>query len=170
MAHVKWAMTLSAWRYFTNEDAMGEIAFYGQMAVTVLTAGIGLIITHWFTSQRDRKNAERLRRLDGLSKAYFSFVRSGIQKDLVKKDLDGKLLPTARDIEDAIAIIHLYGTNSQSKMANTYANQMATTRTANSTVLINSLRETIRADLSLSQLETTPAYLSIEIFPDKQKS
>jgi hypothetical protein len=141
--------------------------FYIQMTVTVAIAAVGFVITHWFTSQRDRKNAERLRRLDGLSKAYLTFVRAGIQKDLVKKDLDGKLLPTAREVEDAVAVIHLYGTNEQSAMANTCSVELAKTNKVTFTNLINSLRETIRSDLGLGQLTHTPNYLSIDIFPER---
>jgi hypothetical protein len=141
---------------------MAADTFYIQMAITVATAGLGLIATHHFTSLRDRKSAERLRRLDALSKAYFAFVTSGIRKELVRRGEDGKILPTARDVEDAIAMLHLYGTPEQSEMASAYSKAVATTQNGNSTALVNSLRETVRSELGLGQLNNAPSYLSIE--------
>lgn len=143
----------------------GETGFYIQMVVTVLTAGVGLVTAHRFTSKRDIKNAERLRRIDSLSTAYFAFIRTGIDGVIVKKDHEGKLLPTAKNLEDAVAVIHLYGTDEQSILADEYVLKLSDTGSANSTELVDSLRKTIRNELGLTQLVNVPHYLRINYSP-----
>lgn len=138
--------------------------FYLPLVVTVCVAAGGWIAAHWFTSLRDRKNAERTARLNALSEAYYAFVRSGIAGSFTKKDYDGNLLPVAQDVERAVATVHLYGTPRQSELANEYTSELQDQQHSNATALVDSLREYIRSSLGLAELSETPHYARIDVF------
>lgn len=142
---------------------MDGYQFYLQMGVTAIVAFCGWIIAHWFTSRRDRKNAERNVRTNELSKAYFALVRSGIAGSFTKKDYDGKLLPIAQDVEAAVASIHLYGSPEQSQLANDYVMRLELEQHGDATSLVNSLRNDLRADLGLKTLGEIH-YARIQVF------
>lgn len=144
--------------------------FYLQLFVTVCVAAAGWIAAHWFTSRRDRKNAERSVRLNALSEAYYAFVRSGIAGSFTKKDYDGNLLPVAQDVERAVATVHLYGTPGQSELANEYVAKLQDQQHGNATALVDSLREYIRSSLGLAKLPKTPHYTRIEVSKNETRT
>ena len=137
--------------------------FHIQMMSTVLVAALGWVVAHRFTSRRDRQNAERQTRVDALSAAYSALVRAGIRGQMVERDSSGGLLPTARDVEDAVAAIHLYGSPQLSRLANAYAREIGSSQSGDATVLVNDLRQSIRDALGLPRLADTPVYVRIDV-------
>lgn len=142
---------------------MVDSQFYIQLSVTAAVAVCGWIVAHWFTSRRDRKSAERKARLDALSRAYFVLVRTGIDGSIIRRDHNGNIVSTAKDVEDAIASIHLYGDNKHSTLANRYAAELQERQHGNATELVDFLREYLRHELGLPKLNETPYYVRIQI-------
>ncbi len=140
---------------------------YFKIIVAVIIAVIGWIIAHNFTSARDVKNAQRATRVEAFTEAYKALARSGLDKELLPKDKDGKVINKAIPVENAIAIIHLYGTEKQSQMASKYALDFVNNRGADCTELVNSLRKTIREYLGGEDLKNMPIYLVVT--PNKEK-
>ncbi|MNF12226.1 hypothetical protein D3C80_2136440 [compost metagenome] len=58
-------------------------------------------------------------------------------------------------------MIHLYGSQEQSFLANQYVNDMSTNQNADSTKLVDSLRKDIRSMLGEQDLISKPSYLKI---------
>jgi hypothetical protein len=134
---------------------------YLKISFTVVLAVVGWLVAHYFTSKRDTANSRRAVRIDALSACYKVFVRSGIDGVMLKKDKAGNLINNAIPIEDAVALIHLYGSQEQSDMASAYAKQVADTSTGTSTALVNSLRWDIRRMLGQPDLSLEPTYLRV---------
>lgn len=132
-----------------------------KIAFTVAVAAAGWIFAHYYTSKRDTKNSRRAIRIDALSSCYKALVRSGIDGVMVVKDESGKTVSRAGPVEDAIALVHLYGNQKQSEMASTYARQIADKKHGDSTALVNSLRSDIRSMLGETDIEGLPNYLRI---------
>lgn len=63
---------------------------------------------------------------------------------LIIEDEAGKVINKAIHVEEAIALIHLYGSQEQSDLAKAYANEISEKKNADSTALVNSLRSDIR--------------------------
>ncbi len=127
----------------------------------ILIALIGVYFTHKFTTRRDVLNSQRALKIDALSIAYKALVRSGLEKELLPRDEKGNVLNKAIPVEDAIAIIHLHGSELQSRLASQYALDFASNRGADCTELVNSLRNEIRASLGYEKLEALTYYLSV---------
>jgi len=134
---------------------------YFKIIVAVIVSAIGWVIAHNFTSKRDVTNAQRATRVQAFTEAYKALVRSGLEKELLPTDKDGKVVNKAIPVEDAIAIIHLYGTEEQSQMASKYASNFANNSSADCTELVNSLRKTIRENLGGEDLKNMPIYLVV---------
>lgn len=133
----------------------------------ILIALIGVYVTHKFTSRRDVLNSQRALKIEALSTAYKALVRSGLEKDLLPKDEMGNVQNKAIPVEDAIAIIHLHGSDLQSRLASQYALDFASNRGADCTELVNSLRNEIRDSLGYEKLEALTYYLSVTPNPKK---
>ena len=133
---------------------------YIKVFFTILTAVLGWIVAHYFTSKRDLKSSRRLARIEALSNCYKIFIRVGINGALINQN-GTEIEDKSAEIEDAIAIIHLYGSQEQSDLVNQYVNNMSSNQTAVFTNLIDSLRENIRNMLGEEDLKSTPSYLKI---------
>jgi len=136
---------------------------------TIIVAALGWLITHYYTSKRDTAISRRTSRINALSTAYKALVRAGLDGRIVYKSRDGIIHNRATPVEDAIALIHLYGNDEQSKMATECANQFQKTGMGSFTDLINSLRKDIRKMLGEEDLIEQPRYLKISI-DDKEKT
>lgn len=90
-------------------------------------------------------------------------VRSGIDGEMVVKGEDGKAINKATPVEDAIALIHLYGNQEQSNLASEYARMIGETNRGNATELVNALRKDIREMLGEPELVGEPAYLRVHL-------
>ena len=136
---------------------MEELKTLGTIAVALF----GVFLTHRFTSKRDVENSQRTVRIGALTEAYKALIRSGLEKELLPKDENGKVINKAIPVENAIAIIHLHGSELQSRLATQYANDFAANRGADCTALVNSIRDDIRKSLDYEKLEAEPAYLVV---------
>lgn len=134
-----------------------------KIAFAVVTAVLGWVIAHHFTSRRDRDNSRRSTRIEALSFCYKALVRSGIDGVMVFKAEDGKLVSRAGPVEDAVALIHLYGSQEQSCLATEYARQVAHSQEGDATKLVESLRNDIRRMVGEADLSSDPTYLRITI-------
>jgi hypothetical protein len=132
-----------------------------QVIVGVVLAILGWVIGHRFTSARDVKNSQRSIRVAALAEAYRVLVRSGIDGVMVKRDAGGAVVNGAKPVEDAIALIHLYGTQEQSTLASNYATQISTEGGGDATELVNALRKDIRENLGGYDVEGRPRYLRV---------
>lgn len=134
-----------------------------KIAFAVAIAVAGWIVAHRYTSKRDTNNSRRATRVDALSTCYKALTRSGIDGVMVIADESGKAINRAGPVEDAIALIHLYGSQEQSDLASDYARQVADTKHGDSTRLVNCLRCDIRRMLGESDLNGVPSYLKISV-------
>lgn len=134
---------------------------YWKILVTVVTAAAGWVFAHYFTSRRDTENSCRATRVAALTNCYKALVRSALDGTMLKKGQDGRVVNNAAPVEDAIALIHLYGDQEQSDLASAYARDVANTGTGDATILANSLRKDIRHMLGSEDLNAVPAYLKV---------
>lgn len=134
---------------------------YVQIIVTVILAALGWVVAHKFTSARELRNARNTIRIAALTHCYKVFVRSGIDGTLLKRDDDGNIVNGATSVEDAIALIHLHGSQTQFELANKYTKKISATDNGDSTELVNSLRDDIRAMLDEPKLSGLPHYLRV---------
>ena len=132
-----------------------------QVGVGVVLAVVGWVIGHRFTSERDVKNSQRAIRVRALAEAYTALVRSGTDGVLIKREEDRSITNGAKPVQDAIALIHLYGTQEQSALASKYAGQMEKEGGGEVTELVNALRKDIRESLGGSDIEGQPHYLKV---------
>jgi phage FluMu protein Com len=134
-----------------------------KIAFTIATAVTGWLVAHHYTSRRDTKNSRRLTRIEALSSCYKALARAGIDGVMVTKGPDGKAINKAIPVEDAIALVHLYGSQEQSDLASEYAQQVAETQNGDSTKLVNCLRRDVREMLGEPDLSHDPIYLRITL-------
>lgn len=137
-----------------------SILEYIKILFAVFIAALGWIAAHYFTARRDLNNSRRLARIEALSSCYKIFIRSGIDGSLIRNS-GSEIIDKGGDIEDAIFMIHLYGSQEQSFLANQYVNDMSTNQNADSTKLVDSLRKDIRSMLGEQDLISKPSYLKI---------
>jgi hypothetical protein len=135
---------------------------YLKILFAVLTAVIGWVAGHYFTSRRDLASSRRSVRIDALVTCYKALIRSGIDGVMLKRDDSGRVINNAVPVEDAIALIHLYGDAQQSALASAYAKQIADTGKGSATDLVNSLRRDIRGMLGAGDLLSEPVYLRVK--------
>lgn len=122
----------------------------------------GWLVVHHLAGNRDRKNRERELRIEVLSEAYLALVRTGIDGSLIYKDAKGLIVNNSKNAEDAIAMIHLYGTEAMSVKASEYSRDISKGN-ADCTILVNEIRKFIRNELGFSDLESEPNYLSVKV-------
>lgn len=138
-----------------------------KIIVGAVVAVIGWLIAHHFTSKRDVRNSKRAIRMAALAEAYKAIVRAGIDGVMLQRDKGGEIVNGAKAVEEAIALIHLYGTQEQSDLASKFAQQVAKSGGGEGTELANALRRDIRENLGDCDIEGTPSYLRVT-FQDQQ--
>lgn len=132
-----------------------------KILLAALIAVVGWVAVHQFASARDLANSRRRARIDALTTCYRALVRSGVDGVMLQRDSSGKLINGAIIVEDAIALIHLHGSEQHSKLARDYAKQVGETQTGSLTELVNSLRKDIRSMLGTKDLDSDPHYLRV---------
>ena len=143
-----------------SKSTDSSILEYIKILFAVFIAALGWIAAHYFTAKRDLNNSRRLARIEALSSCYKIFVRSGINGSLIQ-NRGTQVIDIGENIEDAILMIHLYGSQEQSELANQYVNDMSTNQNADSTKLVDSLRKDIRGMLGEQDLTSKPSFLKI---------
>ncbi|UHQ55804.1 hypothetical protein [Microbulbifer sp. YPW16] len=133
--------------------------FYIKIFVIVSVASVGWIITHFFTSRRDLKNARRQRRIEALSNSYDLLIRLGLDKGIpARENHEGELETYAREVEQAIVMIHLYGNEEQVKLTNELVQKLSDEKIYSADGLVNALRVDIRRDLGMKRVNVAPIY------------
>jgi hypothetical protein len=133
----------------------------------LIVAGMGWFLVHYFTSRRDRKNAERISCTNDLKSAYLKLSSIGMY-GITGRSTDGKVISRHKEFQDAIQIVHLLGTEEQVTMANELCRALAAHEVGNFSPLIDSLRDHIRASLGLSKRLETPTYFKLEKLVDER--
>jgi hypothetical protein len=123
---------------------------FAQLFVTVLVALFGGWLGHRFAARRDLLNERRKLRVTYLLEAYRK-IESGSNRTEFEK-----VWPL---FESAIADIQLLGSPEQVKMARQFALDMAKNRTASLDPLVNDLRNTLRSELELPEVNGNVVYM-----------
>jgi hypothetical protein len=120
------------------------------LAITTTVGVVGWYAAHRLAAARDRANKRRELRVQYLIEAYrrLEFVSNR------------PITPvTARDFEQAIADIQLFGTGRQVDLARDFAKGFAQNGTHSLDPLLDDLRQSLRAELSLEVVKAKITYL-----------
>lgn len=82
------------------------------------------------------------------------FIRAGLERNIV---------PTAKEMEDAVADIYLFGTPEQIDLVRKFVGEFAQSQTASMDALLASLRNDLREELALPPLHKNPALLRVHV-------
>lgn len=139
--------------------------FYIKIFSAVVLASLGWIISHYFTSKRDEKNAQRQRRIDALSKAYDVLIRLGLDNGIpARRNHELKIEEYSREFEHTVVMIHLYGNRKEIELVNKVTRKLADEAFYSATDLVNELRRDIRNELGMDVYEDiTPHYAKNEV-------
>ena len=125
-----------------------------SLGVPLLVAVLGWWSVHRLNARRDRQNKIRELRTRYLVDACRTLTRVGLEKDCV---------PLARELEDAVSDIYLFGTSSQVQLVKAYVLEMSQNNSGALTDLIMDLRNDLRRELDLPQLAEPPHLLKINL-------
>lgn len=128
---------------------------------------IGLFVTNavviggWiFSILQSKANLRRQRRVASLADAYDVLIRTGIDKGIPARTLaNGELNDYSRDLERAVATVHLYGSKTEVKLVNELVIKLTNEKLYSADELVNTLREDIRAEMAMPKLVEKPTYL-----------
>jgi hypothetical protein len=123
-----------------------------QILVSAVVAVTVVALTHLFTSYRERESKRRERRTAYLVAAF---------RSLSKATHRLRLYEVADELEQAVADIQLLGTPEQVRLAQQFANDLATTRNAEMNELLISLRDDLRSELGRKPITGRMVWLSI---------
>ncbi|MGH6789087.1 MAG: hypothetical protein ACRECC_05335 [Pseudolabrys sp.] len=129
-----------------------------QWFVTFLVAALGWWAGHYFSSRRDLTNERRKLRITYLLEAYRRLESAS------NRDNPSEVWPK---MESAIADIQLLGSSYQVSLARQFSLSMAQDGTAPLDQLIFDLRQSLRAELQLEQINDSVVYLR---YYEKSKS
>lgn len=132
---------------------MPKTALLLPLLVTATVGVLGWFAVHRLTVSRDRANKRRDLRTQYLLEAYRRLERASHRSDIG---------PYARDLESAIADIHLFGSRRQVTLAQRFADQFAKTGAADLTELLESLRGELRRELGLEAVTHRVSMLRVE--------
>ena len=116
------------------------------LALTAIVAISGWFIVHQLGNERNRINKHRDIRIEYLISAYRRLANSS-----QRHPKGGS--PYFRDMESAIADIQLFGTQSQIDQVYTFLKEFKATGKGPLDDLLNNLRNDLRKELSLSEIE-----------------
>jgi hypothetical protein len=129
--------------------------FYVQMAITVLTAGIGWLVVHAMTSQRDRRNRLAAIRIEILVEAIRN-LQSVVSTGIHDQESTDKL-------QNAVNDLYLLGNDAEILATLRIMQRLTGTHEGAIEVheLLSSLRNTIRSEVGLPALKTPVSTLSL---------
>ena len=123
------------------------------LLISTFLAIVGWFIVHLLNSKRDRINKKRDLKVQYLLEAYRKLETASNRKD------NSRL----RDLESAVADIQLFGNARQIQLAQNFARDFCTTKSAELSDLLGELRQDIRKELSLELVPKEVIDLRIEI-------
>jgi hypothetical protein len=109
-----------------------------KLLIPAVVVMIGWIISHQFSSWRDRENRRREHRLNYLIDAFRSISKASHHPALHE---------IAQDIERAVSDIQFLGSQRQIKAAQEFANSLAGSKKADLDPLLTSLRDELRREV-----------------------
>lgn len=124
------------------------LTFLGGLAAGAFVA----VLTHGFTSRRDRANRQSEMRIQFLLHAY-RLLADASNRDLQRNPDD------ARAFEQAVEDVQLLGTKAQAEKARDLATVMASEGGASPDDLLRTLRADLREELGLSPISDGPLHL-----------
>lgn len=133
---------MNPWLTFIPVVIAGALTVLGWSAVNRLT------------ERREKRNKARELRVQYLAKACRVFARTGLERSAV---------PMAKELEDAVADVYLFGTDEQVVLVRKFAQEFAAKQSANLDELLKSLRDELRDELELRRLTENPTLLKITI-------
>lgn len=119
-----------------------------------------MVLTHLFSSRRDRENRRREQRVEYLVSAF---------RGLAKANHHPRLYEVAEELERAIADLQLFGTPEQITLARKFATELGTTGEADMDDLLNELRNSLRSELGRQPVSGNVVWLKIHRV-DKEKA
>ncbi|MBI2516860.1 MAG: hypothetical protein HYV95_08080 [Opitutae bacterium] len=124
------------------------------VAIAGLITALGWLAVHRLTLQREKKNKARELRVQYLAKACRTFARTV---------LDGEVTPMAKEVEEAVADVYLFGTQEQISLVRKFTEEFAARQTADLDELMKSLRNDLRSELELPPLLEKPTWLKFTL-------
>jgi len=124
---------------------------YFKTVITVALAVLGWIIAHFFTNKRAISSRRRELVTEYLIEAYRILTTEITHRDFQNEKL-----------ENVISIIQLFGSLNQVEMAKMLADDVASGNMYELDPLINSLRNDLRKELKLSEIQGNVKWLRFE--------
>jgi cell division protein FtsL len=121
------------------------------LLITALVTIFGWYIVHLLSARRDRKNKQRELRVNYLIEAWRKLEYASNRKGVDAKEY----------VERPIADIQLFGTKNQIELTIKIANELAEKQGTNLIGLLTELRQDLRKELNLQQIDTP-----IKVFRD----
>ena len=123
--------------------------------VTVLVALAGWLVVHRLTAWRDRANHKRQIQSEYLISAYRRLANAANRPPM-------KDSPYFRDMESAIADIHLFGDKEDVEVVNQFLNEFSAQGHASLDPLLLRLRNKLRKEMNYGQVEGNISWLRAE--------
>lgn len=121
--------------------------------LATLVAVVGWIVAHRSNAARDIRNKQREIRVKYLTEIYEVLWELGRNVDII---------PTHREVENAVSRIQLYGSERQIKLCEKFVREITETGAATYTDLTVDIRNSVREELGLDIVSTNLNLLKIE--------
>ncbi|WP_413616368.1 hypothetical protein MRB56_08730 [Halomonas cupida] len=121
-----------------------SLEFFISTIVAVSVAVVGWVTGHKLNGNRDIRNKQRELRVRYLTDAYHTFMELGRNVDILKN---------YKDVEKAIYFLHLFGTPKLIELCNSFVEDLTTTNKSNQTEMVLEIRDLIRDELGLEQVD-----------------
>jgi hypothetical protein len=134
-----------------------------QLVQVVVSAVVALAVvglTHLFTHRRDLEKDRRQQRVDYLVTAF---------RALTKGVNHPRLYEVADELSQAIANIQLFGTPEQVRLAQKFAIELGTNKTASMDDLLMQLRDSLRSELGAEPVSGRVLWLHIENIDEQER-
>jgi hypothetical protein len=124
---------------------------YLKIVITLILAVLGWLVAHYFTAKRGSINKRREMSIEHLVDAYRVLAH-----DISRRELTSE---RQEKLENLLSDIQLFGSTEQVELAKQLADQVAAGGEFQLDILINSLRNDLRAQLNLSRIEGNVKWL-----------
>ena len=138
---------------------------YLTIPITLVTAVVGWIVGHYFTSKRDIQNKRREIIIQHLIDAYHTLAC-----DFANRSANSMPGGWEKKIEDVIAYIQLFGSKQQIELTKKMANDLSINGQCKLDDLINALRRDLRHELKLPAVDGNVQWLRRSTLDTKDSS
>jgi hypothetical protein len=126
-----------------------------QVVVSAVVALLVVALGHYFTMHRERQNRRQEQRIMYLISVYRAFCKANNHP---------RLYEVAEELEQAVADVQLFGTPSQVKLVQRFADELGANQEASLNELLLELRTSLRAELMAAPLPARHVWLKISRF------